>query len=303
MKKPLITDIQKYSIHDGPGIRTTVFFKGCPLHCNWCHNPETQHYSKELYYDRHRCTRCGRCVKNCPTKAISISDQVVNTNLTLCTGCMSCMEYCLQGAREFVGRYIEPVKLISELKKDTVFYEESGGGITFSGGEVMSMDMGYLAQVMEPLHNQGYHLGIDTCGHVEFEQFTKIMNYADFFLYDLKIIDSKKHEYYTGVPNERILENLKRLSDDKAAIYLRIPVIHGVNATLEEMEKMAAYLRVNNIKLIQIHLIPYHAMGKIKYDKLRMHYKEGGFFTPTQEELDEISQLFVKHGYRTVIGG
>jgi len=303
LKTPLITDIQKYSIHDGPGIRTTVFFKGCPLHCLWCHNPETQSYNRQLYYYRERCTGCGQCSIDCDNNAIQSINNTIMTDMQLCSGCKLCMEACIHGARELVGRYLEPHDLISELKRDTVFYEESGGGITFSGGEAMTVDSNYLLQVMKPLHSQGYSLGIDTCGHAQYERFQAVLPYTHFFLYDIKLINSPKHEYYTGVTNKLILDNLKRLSSTGANIYLRIPVITQVNANIHDIKEIIQFLVNHKINIIQINLLPYHPMGKNKYETLNMDYKGQNFTAPTREELIEFSQLFEGSGYRTVIGG
>ncbi len=303
MKYPLITEIQKFSIHDGPGIRTTVFFKGCPLHCSWCHNPETQSYEQQFYHNKERCSGCGECVRNCSSNAIYMSDKIVITDLRKCTECGACMEQCVFGARELVGSAIEPSKLISELQKDSVFYEESGGGITFSGGEVMTINFDYLLQVMKPLHRLGYSLAIDTCGYVNYEKFQEVVPFTDFFLYDFKMMDSLKHYQFTGVYNDLILNNLKRLSEDGARIYLRIPVICGVNSSMEEMGEILEYLVKNKINIIQIHLLPYHTMGKHKYDRLNKASDGHSFISPTDVEMEKFKKLFCEKGFLTVIGG
>jgi glycyl-radical enzyme activating protein family len=212
------------------------------------------------------------------------------------------MEYCIQGARELVGGYMEPGDLINELKKDTVFYEESGGGITLSGGEVMTVDSEYLHQVMEPLHRQGYNLGIDTCGYAPFEQFEKVLPYIDFFLYDIKLIDNKKHKLYTGVSNDLILNNIKLLSEAGAKIYLRIPVIEQVNATIEEMKSIIDFLKEHRIRIIKVYLLPYHPMGKSKHERLQMIY-QNDFEVPDHKKMEELQGLFEQNGYTTVIGG
>lgn len=302
MRTPLITDIQKYSIHDGPGIRTTVFFKGCPLHCQWCHNPETQSYEQQVYYNRERCVTCGQCALHCENQAIRIETNNVFTDMNVCKECKVCMEYCIQGARELVGRYMEPGDLIKELKKDLMFYEESGGGITLSGGEVMTVDSEYLLRVMEPLHRQGYSLGIDTCGFAPYEQFEKVLPYTDFFLYDIKLIDNNEHKRYTGVSNDLILNNLKLLSDAGARIYLRIPVIEQVNANASEMKCIIDFMKEHRIRIIKVYLLPYHPMGKSKHERLQMIY-QNDFEVPDQKKMEELQSLFEQNGYATVIGG
>ncbi len=303
MVNPWITDIQKYSIHDGPGIRTTVFFKGCPLRCSWCHNPETQSYDRQIFYNIEKCCGCGQCAKHCPDQAIMINDNEVDTDLKRCSGCTTCMEYCSSGAREFAGKKMEPDELVVELKKDSMFYEESNGGITLSGGEVMTMDMEYLCKVMEPLYRQGYSIGIDTCGNVPIERYREILTYTDFFLYDLKVMDSELHKKYTGVGNEQILENLKFLSKKNAKIYLRIPVITQVNGNKENMIQCVEFLKLHQIHPIRIHLLPYHDIGKSKYDRLRITYQGDHFTTPTQDEMDTFLNIFTENGFRAVIGG
>lgn len=300
---PWITEIQKYSIHDGPGIRTTVFFKGCPLKCSWCHNPETQSYVRQVSYASEKCSKCGRCVQQCSAKAISIKNNTVDTDMALCNGCKTCLEYCVNGARELIGRRMEPEELIKELKKDSMFYEESGGGITLSGGEVMMVDTDYLKRIMEPLHRQGYRIGIDTCGCVPFEKFEKILKYVDFFLYDIKIMDSKLHQEYTGIGNEQILKNLCLLSEVGAQIFIRIPVIAEVNGNSVNMEQCANYLKLHNIRPKAVHLLPYHSMGKSKYEKLHLPYQGEAFTNPMDEEMKLFAQIFERYGFPTIIGG
>lgn len=280
-----------------------MFFKGCPLNCHWCHNPETQSYDREFYYHKDRCNGCRSCVENCSVKAIQIRKDEIYTDMNLCTGCKICMECCIQGARELVGRTLTAEELIKELKKDTAFYEESGGGITLSGGEVMTIEQSYLIDIMKPLHKQGYRIGIDTCGFASFDRFEEILPYTEFFLYDVKGMDSVKHEQYTGVKNELILDNLKKLSMAGAKIYLRIPVINDVNASLEDMKAILHFIKEEKIQIIQIHLLPYHGMGNNKYIRLNRNGIGESFTLPTEQMLEEYRHLFFENGYRTVIGG
>ena len=221
-----ITNIQKFSIHDGDGIRTTVFFKGCPLKCEWCHNPETQRFEKEMEVDGEKCTGCGTCASVCPNGAVRMTeDHRPAWDPKACTFCGKCENFCPAGVREIVGREYTVKELTKELMKDQMFYEESGGGVTFSGGEVMSMDMDFILAMAKELKRQDVTLTIDTCGYVPYERFEKILPYVNTFLYDVKVMDPELHKKYMGTDNKLILENLVRLSQDGARIYIRIPTI------------------------------------------------------------------------------
>ena len=199
-----ITNIQKFSIHDGDGIRTSVFFKGCPLKCEWCHNPETQRYEREIQYDPDKCTGCGSCVRVCPSHAVVLEDGKPVTDRKACTLCGRCENFCPAGIREVVGKEYTVKELVRELMKDQIFYEDSGGGVTFSGGEVMTMDMDYILAAARELHRQDITLTIDTCGYVPYEKFESLLPYVDTFLYDVKVMDPEIHRKYIGTDNKLI---------------------------------------------------------------------------------------------------
>ena len=299
-----ITDIQKYSIHDGNGIRTTVFFKGCPLSCEWCHNPETQNYDPDLQYDREKCTGCGTCVRACPHDAIELKDGKVETDKTKCTLCGRCTEVCLNGLREVVGQEYSVNELMKILKKDEMFYEESGGGVTLSGGEVMTMDMDYITELVKKLHHEGISVIIDTCGQAPYENFEKIMPYVDVFLYDIKIMDNEKHKKYIGADNTTIYDNLRRLAKDGAKIYIRIPTIKEVNGNEEDMRQAIDFLKDNDIHPLRVNLLPYHNTGSSKYPKLSREYKGENLHAPSKEEMQSFVNMFTEAGYQDVqIGG
>ena len=300
----LITKIQKYSIHDGNGIRTTVFFKGCALHCNWCHNPETQSFEKQLLIHSDRCTNCLTCIHSCPNQAIHTADGKCHTDFTLCNACGCCIDSCVLNLREIIGKYYTVDELVKELKKDEVFYEESGGGVTLSGGEVMLSDMNYLELLCKKLTRIGISVTIDTCGHAPYENFERILPYVDTFLYDIKIMDSDLHKSFTGVDNTLILSNLEKLSATGSEIWLRIPTIKGVNADEISMKAIINFLHAKNIRPTQIHLLPYHDTGKGKYEKIGLTYKGRQYTAPTQEELNHFADLFKNSGFsQTKIGG
>lgn len=301
---PLITSIQKYSIHDGDGIRTTVFFKGCPLTCVWCHNPETQNYGKDVMYDEERCVGCQSCIAACPQKAISAKGDKVVTDLEQCDRCGTCNDYCLQNIREIAGKEYTINELVKEIRKDEMFYEESGGGVTLSGGEVMTSNMDYVEELVKKMKRIGISVTIDTCGFAPYENFKRLLPYVETFLYDIKAMDDKIHKKYIGVSNKMILENLEKLYQDGARIYIRIPVIKEVNGTKEQMEDVIAYLKEKNIHPPQINLLPYHNTGAGKYGRLGQEYDGRELHAPTNEEMNEFAKLFQNAGFQnTKIGG
>ena len=300
-----ITNIQKFSIHDGDGIRTTVFFKGCPLKCEWCHNPETQRFEKEMQVDREKCTGCGTCASVCPNGAVRMTEDHRPTwDPKACTFCGKCENFCPAGSREIVGREYTVKELTKELMKDQMFYEESGGGVTFSGGEVMSMDMDFILAMAKELKRQDVTLTIDTCGYVPYERFEKILPYVNTFLYDVKVMDPELHKKYMGTDNKLILENLIRLSQDGARIYIRIPTIKEVNGNEENMKETIAFLKQHDIHPAGVNLLPYHDTGSGKYAKLDMEYKGTDLHAPDKEEMEALAALFVNAGFtNTKIGG
>ncbi|MBR2503920.1 MAG: glycyl-radical enzyme activating protein [Oscillospiraceae bacterium] len=305
MATPYVFNVQKYSIHDGDGIRTTIFFKGCPINCAWCHNPESQRFDKELLYFKDRCTGCGKCVQRCPNGANTIVDGKAELDRSKCNACGICADWCITQARDIAGKEYTVKELVKEAEKDRQFYEESGGGITLSGGEVMSQDMDYIEQLCKILHNKGYSVNIDTCGYAPYEDYKRILPYVDTFLYDIKAMDKETHEKFIGVDNTLILENLKKLSADGARINIRIPTVVGVNATEEFMNDVVNFLKGNNISVAQVNLLPYHNTGKHKYSKLDREYDtEGLMEKPSAESMELFKNIFVKNGFNnTKIGG
>ncbi len=301
---PIITGIQKYSIHDGEGIRSTVFFKGCPLTCLWCHNPETQSYQRQLSVDEERCVGCGSCLKACPEGCISLVDGRSQTDFVKCTACGQCVDYCNLNLRTLIGEEYDVDTLVSLLQKDEIFYEESGGGVTLSGGEVMTQDMDYLEALLKKLFRLGIQVNIDTCGQAPYENFARVLSYVDTFLYDIKVLDDEKHREYTGVSNRLILQNLEKLVAAGAKINLRIPVISGVNAEETKMIAIINYLREHEMYPVKVNLLPYHNTGSGKYARLGENYEGVAFATPTNEEMEGFALLFKNAGFANVkIGG
>lgn len=306
MPEPIIFNIQKFSVRDGDGIRTTIFFKGCPLRCLWCHNPESQLYKKELVFRREKCTSCGRCVAACPKhgNVLDPAGPELRFDRTDCDICGNCEDVCLGSAREVCGKNYSIDELVKKAARDKLFYEQSGGGVTLSGGEVMVQDMDYIEELCRRLHEQGIRIFIDTSGHCPYENFKRILPYTDTFLYDIKAMDPELHKKFIGVDNALILENLKRLSDDGAGIYIRIPVVGGVNANDVFFDSLIDFLKQNHIHVREISLLPYHDFGKGKYANLGRVYEEDLMWAPTPKEMGHYKALLEEAGYeRVVIGG
>lgn len=296
-----IVNIQKYSIHDGPGIRTTVFLKGCPLSCWWCHNPESQSTKNEIMFFEQKCTGCGICVKRCPEEAITMREMKPTIDETKCILCGNCTDFCYNEAREYVGQKIGAIELFKEIQKDEIFYEESGGGVTFSGGEPL-LQVDFLSEVLDICNKKNIHTTLDTSGYTKWENIEKIVNKVDLFLYDLKLIDDEKHKKYIGVSNKLILENLKKLSSLGKRIFVRMPIIAGINDDNDHIDESIKFIKtLNNIE--QVNLIPYHSMGMDKYKRLNMDYKLSGMEKPADEKMEELKEKFEKEGIKVKIGG
>lgn len=300
----LITGIQKYSIHDGDGIRTTVFFKGCHLNCQWCHNPETKDFKPQMLIDEEKCLACGSCIEVCPQNANRIVNGHISCDRSLCISCGVCLNSCPLNIREVVGQEWEVGALFKELKKDEMFYEESGGGVTLSGGEVMANDMDFVCELAKKLYRYGISVTIDTCGMAPWHNYERILPFVDTFLYDVKVIDEAKHKEYIGASNKEILSNLEKLNEKGAKIFIRIPVIKEVNGNDKDMGEIIDYLKAKQISPRKINLLPYHNTGSSKYGRLGEEYKGKNFKTPAAEEMQRFVELFQSNGFNNVkIGG
>lgn len=290
-----LLNIQRCSIHNGPGIRTTAFLKGCPLTCIWCHNPESQSFKSEVMKNSEKCSKCSKCIEVC--RASCIDEH--GTDIDKCVECELCMDYCVSEARELVGREIKASKLVSELLKDRGFFESSGGGVTLSGGEALSQGR-FTIEVARQLHSKGVSVALDTCGFVRSKDLEEISKYIDIFLYDIKVMDREKHILYTGVDNDLIHSNLRLLASLGAKINIRIPLIEGINTSEAEVDGVLNLLDEMDIEKISI--LPYHEAGVHKYKKLDMDYKKINMSRPSKETIECIVGRY-SNKYKVEVGG
>jgi pyruvate formate lyase activating enzyme len=260
-----ILDIQRMSTEDGPGIRTTVFFKGCNLKCLWCHNPESISFQKEKYWIRDKCMGCNSCKDECPSQAISFDGEGMKVDNELCSFCLNCVEVCPTNALELKGEKIEVDALVHELMKDLSFYKNSNGGVTLSGGEAV-LHQNYLIQLLKKLKEKSIHIAIDTAGRYPFEMLEKLIPYTDLILYDLKVYDSNLHKKYTGVDNALIKENAIKLGKlSKPEIWIRTPIIPNSTDSEENIEALGAFIRDNMPNISKWELLSFNNLSKEKY--------------------------------------
>lgn len=264
-----IFDIQRFSIHDGPGIRTTVFFKGCPLRCVWCHNPESQQEAPQLSFSPGQCLHCRACYGACPQAAHYDDDDDEHAiNRELCAHCGSCANECYTGALELIGREAPIGEILDEALRDRAFYESSGGGLTLSGGEPLSQPEAASA-LLAAARQEGLHTAVETCGYVESEVFARVAPQVDLFLYDLKETNDTRHRWYTGVGLDLILDNLYQLHDSGAAILLRLPLVPGLNGRRGHFTEVARIVAALP-KLAGVEALGYHGLGVAKLERLGM---------------------------------
>ena len=296
-----IFDIKKYSINDGPGIRTTVFFSGCPLSCVWCHNPESQSLTPELLYRAGRCLLCGDCIQACPQGAVSLgeSSNAITTDRQKCSRCQTCVTTCYSGAREFSGREMTVEEVMADVERDIPFYDESHGGVTFSGGEPL-MQPTFLSSLLKACRAQEIHTVVDTSGFANWKVIEQIREDVDLFLYDLKHMDSVRHREVTGVPNEVILENLRRLSAMGAKCIVRIPLIPGLNDDEQNLLESGKFIAgLSHIESVE--LMGYHDIAQAKYEALGREYALTGTKPPAQTKIDHAARLLRNYGLNVVI--
>ena len=290
-----IFEIKRFAVHDGDGIRTTVFFKGCPLKCVWCHNPEGIDFKPELAYYENKCINCGECIRVCPNNAHTIENGIHIFNREKCTGCGNCAEVCLGNALTLYGEEVTEDELLPKLLEDKEFYENSNGGVTLSGGECL-MQSDFCAELLKKLKENGINTAVDTCGFVPQQAIDKVIPYTDVFLYDMKAYDEDIHIKCTGYSNKLILENIKYIDSCNKAIEVRIPYVPDYNS--DQIEKIAVFLKdLNN--LTKVRILPYHNYASSKYTSLA---KENTLPTqlPTDSEMEDARTILRQYGLKVV---
>jgi len=294
MLEAMVFNIQKFSTEDGPGIRTTVFLKGCPLRCLWCHNPEGQLPHPEIVWYDVKCVGCGECVKACPEGAITASSEGLVTNRALCKNCGKCAEVCMSNARELIGRLMTLEQVLNEVKKDKVFFDTSGGGVTVGGGEPTTYPK-FVTELFKRCKEEEIHTALDTCGYTKWETLEGILRYTDLVLYDLKQMDPKKHVEQTGFPLQPILENLKKIDDAGKPIWIRTPVVPGYTDSEENIRKIAEFIaELKNVE--RWDLLPYHKFGEPKMVRLDREYALKGLEPPPKEYMLRLKEI--AHSYK-----
>lgn len=329
MQSGTIFDIRKYSINDGPGIRTTIFFSGCPLSCLWCHNPESQSLTPQLLYRAGRCLRCGACVEVCPQGAILMESNLfaehlrqgtrhltnesqeisprrhsdafdsVITDRDKCTRCQTCISVCYSGAREFSGREMTVREVMAEIEREIPFYDESHGGVTFSGGEPL-MQPTFLSALLKSSRKQEIHTVVDTSGFANWKVFEQVRRDVDLFLYDLKHMDTARHREVTGVPNEVILANLRRLSAVGAKCIVRIPLIPGINDDEKNLVESGEFL-ASLLHIPSVELMGYHDIAQAKYEALGQEYALTGTKPPAEAEMHHAAEVLRSYGLNVAL--
>lgn len=306
MDKGLVFDFHRGTTHDGPGMRTTVFFKGCPLHCEWCHNPESINPNRGLQWDIKKCIGCMQCVKNCPQNAISEQGGKLVVDKALCQSCYSCAKNCPSKAMKVTGTYWNIEDLVREVCKDKMFFEDFGGGVTVSGGEPV-LQHAFLIKFLKQLKNENVNIALDTCGFGKREVYEKIYPYVDTFLYDIKFMDSGLHEKYTGVNNKLILSNLKNLAnhvrnDEDKKIWIRTPLIPDATATKKNIEEIGIFIRKELLDVIERwELCTFNNVCKEKYQKLNKKWKYDGTELMDEKAVEEFTTIAKEYAGKLVV--
>lgn len=301
MQRGLIFNLQRFCLHDGPGIRTTVFLKGCALSCSWCHNPESQSAEPEVMVLEERCIRCGLCVEACPQLLPVPGGGRQAEDVPLCAVCGACVEVCPSAARRIEGREIDAEALALEVLRDRVFFDQSDGGVTFSGGEPLHQPA-FLRQALSACRKEGLHTAVDTCGLAPRDEILAVAALTDLFLYDVKFIDDRRHREHTGAGNEAILANLSALIEAGRSIWLRVPVIPDVNDDRENLDGIAG-LAASLPGVERVCLLPYHRNGERKLARLGRRVGAQETLPPEAAQMQRAAARFEAVGLTPEIGG
>ncbi len=302
--KGMIVNTERFAIHDGPGIRTVIFMKGCPLRCRWCSNPESQNVFPEIGYFANKCMRCAKCAEVCPVKAIAISSSgEILTERQFCDNCGKCVEVCPTGARTMIGKEVTVGQVVEEVEKDSIFYWNSGGGVTLSGGEP-TMQPKFSLEILKACKESGIHTAMETCGYVKWDILDEMLKYLDLVYIDLKHMWSAQHTKLTGEGNELILENARKVAAEHAnmSLIIRIPIIPGYNDSIENIVSTAKFsCRLKRVERIE--LLPYHKFGVFRYRVLLRDYPLLNLEVPDEDHLRDLEELIRSYDIQTQIGG
>lgn len=293
--------IKRYAIHDGPRIRTTVFFKGCPLACWWCHNPEGLHRAVELVWESGRCIGCHACIDQCPSGSLTTAPQGIQWHQATCVGCGACLEACPSLALEATGREMSVDEVMDAIVRDLPFYDQTGGGVTFSGGEPLSQP-DFLLKLLEECGRLDIHRAVDTSGFAAADVLLQVAEQTDLFLFDLKLMDRDRHRLYTGVSNGPILDNLRLLADKGKAVQIRLPLIPGVNDDGANLRATGAFV-ASLPGIGAVDLLPYHGAAAAKYRKLNLPHWGESLVPVPPESLAGAAAILQQCGLKVRIGG
>jgi pyruvate formate lyase activating enzyme len=297
----VVFEIERYALKDGPGIRSVVFLKGCSLHCLWCSNPESQNPAAQLVYWREKCLVCGTCVDACPRRALRLGPDGISIDHGLCDTCGVCEQVCNSEALVVMGREMAPQRILAEVLRDAPFYRTSGGGVTFSGGEPFEQQE-LLRETARLCRQNRIHVAVETSGMVDWQTMAECLPVIDLVLFDLKEMDSEHHKAYTGVDNQRVLENFTRLMGSGKAVIVRVPVIPQHNDRDDNFRRMIEFLG-ETAPGVRVDLLPYHRLGRGKYARLGVPYRLDGLEPPSRERIAHIQRLFDAAGFPTSVGG
>lgn len=301
--KALVFDIQKFSVHDGPGIRTLIFMKGCLLTCVWCSNPESQSRAPELAFYGERCVRANRCIEVCPTQAISVKENGLVLDKSLCNLCGKCVEACYAGAWKMFGMVVDVDHVMREIEKDAIFYRNSGGGVTFGGGEPL-LYTDFISAVAKRCQSEGIPVAIETCGYVSWRNLESVLDNVGLVMFDIKHMDPKMHKELCGRSNQLILKNLKHLSQrDDIEVVVRVPIIPGLNDTEDNINNTARFVASLRGNIKRVELLPYHKFGENKYERLGREYALKGLKIPSDERMRDIKRTMEGYGLNIQISG